>query len=100
MLSGSVIGLVRCWIVFHRHSTQRLRFHSGRFFEIAHAMARDEGISDAYLARLRTLVSDLDSPSNLRRLMNAASQIDEEIREGTFKPVAAGDRLIGKLTSR
>lgn len=90
ILSGSVISLVRCWIVFHRHRTQRLRFHRGRFFETAHAMARDEAIGDAYLARLRTLISDMDNPSNLRRLMNAASQIDEEIREGTFKPIGAG----------
>jgi hypothetical protein len=86
--------LAKAWLVCHRRRTERLKFHRNRFFEtavlITDMVGQDETISSAYLDRLRILVSEMDAPSNLKRIMSAAMQVDKEIQEGTFKPIATG----------
>ena len=79
--------LVRLFVAAHRWHLAQLRFHRGRFFELAHALLRDRGIDDARLLRIRAMAVDMGDPRMVILLMSAVLDFNRQLRSGEYRPL-------------
>lgn len=82
-------GCARAFAFFldlHQASKERRRIHMDRFYEIAERISGDVDLDAEALGRIEKMAKFIDEPNAFWILWRAVSELEGEIKSGSFRP--------------